>query len=106
MHDGGRHVGVQSVTFDLVAENIAFDTETITVPAGAEVTVNFDNRDLAPHNLAVYGTASADNPIFEGVMFIGPAEMTSTFTTPEEHHTYFFRCDVHPTTMTRDFIVE
>lgn len=98
--------GSQSVTIDLVAENTAFDTGTLTVPPGAEVTVNFDNRDTVPHNLAVYETASAENAIFVGEIFSGPAQMTYTFTAPEEPGTYFFRCDVHPQQMTGDFIVE
>ncbi|MDG6256959.1 MAG: PQQ-binding-like beta-propeller repeat protein [Methanomicrobiaceae archaeon] len=96
----------ETVTIDLVADDIEFDTDTITVPAGAEVTVNFDNRDALPHNLAVYENTSGMNPIFVGEIFTGPEEMTYTFTAPEEPGTYFFRCDVHPRTMTGDFIVE
>ncbi|HDR73782.1 MAG TPA: hypothetical protein ENN85_07720 [Methanoculleus sp.] len=98
--------GGQSVTIDLVAENVAFDTGTLTVPSGAEVTVSFDNRDSVPHNLAVYETVSADNPVFVGEIFSGPAQMTYTFTAPGEPGIYFFRCDVHPQQMTGDFIVE
>lgn len=98
--------GSQGVTIDLVAENNAFDTGTITVPAGSGVTVNFDNRDTVPHNLAVYETASAENAIFVGEIFSGPAQMTYAFTAPEEPGTYFFRCDVHPQQMIGDFIVE
>jgi outer membrane protein assembly factor BamB/plastocyanin len=96
----------ENATVDLVAENIAFNTDTITVPAGAEVTVNFDNRDSVPHNFAVYENPSAMTPIFVGEIFTGPGEMTYTFTAPDEPGTYFFRCDVHPTAMRGDFIVE
>jgi len=96
----------EAVTIDLVAENIAFDTDTITVPAGSEVTVNFDNRDAVPHNFAVYENSAGENPIFVGEIFTGPAQMTYTFTAPEEPGTYFFRCDVHPGTMNGDVIVE
>ncbi|WP_292727003.1 plastocyanin/azurin family copper-binding protein [Methanoculleus sp.] len=47
------------MTVEIAAENVAFDTETITVPAGAEVTVNFENRDGGvPHNVAVYRDSS------------------------------------------------
>ncbi|WP_143727269.1 cupredoxin domain-containing protein [Methanoculleus chikugoensis] len=94
-------------TVDLSAENLAFDTSTITVPAGANVTVNFDNMDDGiPHNVAVYTNASAAEEIFVGETITGPAQTTYTFTAPDEPGTYFFRCDVHPQQMTGDFIVE
>ncbi len=97
----------RSVTVDLVAENIAFDKSTITVPAGAEVTVNFDNRDAGiPHNFAVYETSQASEPIFVGDIITGPALTTYTFTAPGEPGTYYFQCDPHPTTMNGDFIVQ
>ncbi len=94
-----------NVTVNLTAENIAFDTNTITVPAGANVTVDFTNLDNVPHNLAVYTTSAANDPIFVGEI-INRGSITYTFTAPEEPGTYFFRCDVHPTIMTGDFIVQ
>jgi len=94
-------------TVDLVAEGVAFDQDTITVPPGATVTVNFDNRDGGiPHNFAVYTDSSASQVIFQGETITGPATTTYTFTAPEQAGTYFFRCDVHPTTMTGQFVVQ
>jgi plastocyanin len=56
-----------SVTIDLVAHDIAFNTSKITVPAGAEVTVHFKNEDAGiPHNFAVYETRAAEHAIFRG----------------------------------------
>jgi plastocyanin len=95
----------EQVTIDLVAENIAFDTETITVPAGAEVTINFENRDAVQHNFAVYESSDAGTIIFRGEI-IGRGNATYTFTAPEEPGTYFFRCDVHPAQMTGTFVAE
>jgi plastocyanin len=100
-------VGQKSVTVNLTAENIAFDKNTITVPAGASVTVNFDNRDSGvPHNFAVYDTEAAEKTIFQGKIVDGPAKITYTFMAPSQPGTYFFRCDIHPTTMKGQFIVE
>jgi plastocyanin len=97
----------KSVTMDLVAENIAFDKKTITVPAGTKVTVNFNNRDSGvPHNFAVYETAAAEKAIFIGQIVTGPARIKYTFDVPTKPGTYVFRCDVHPTQMTGQFIVE
>ena len=91
---------------DLTAQNLAFNLDTITVQAGAQVTVNFNNMDTGvPHNFAAYTDASAATPIFVGTVFSGPGTTTYTFTAPSTPGTYFFRCDVHPETMTGTFIV-
>ncbi|MDN7013648.1 plastocyanin [Methanoculleus sp. FWC-SCC3] len=98
--------GTQNVTMGIAAEAIAFNTSTITVPAGADVTMVFDNQDTGiPHNVAVYTDSTAAEEIFVGEIIDGPAEVTYTFTAPEEPGTYYFRCDVHPS-MDGDFVVE
>jgi plastocyanin len=57
----------ENVTIGLLAKDFAFNTSTITVPAGANVTVNFDNQDASiGHNLAVYDSASMKKTIFKG----------------------------------------
>ncbi len=69
--------GGGAATVDLIAENLAFDTSTITVPAGAEVTVNFDNQDDGiPHNVAVYTDSSAAEEIFVGEIITGGAGLS------------------------------
>jgi plastocyanin len=101
-----------AVTINLIAQNIAFNLSTITVPAGAVVTVNFDNKDASvPHNFAVYQsgsktTGTATGPIFVGQIITGPSTTVYTFMAPSTPGTYFFRCDVHPTIMTGTFIVQ
>jgi len=94
-------------TIDLVAKNMAFNTTTITVPAGAEITVKFDNQDNGiPHNLAVYQDKTAATQIYKGDIIVGPRTTTYTFTAPTKPGSYFFRCDVHPSTMTGQLIVK
>lgn len=96
----------ERVTVAIAARGFSFSMKTITVPAGAEVTVNFENRDDGvPHNVAVYTDASAGEAIFVGEIITGPAQATYTFTAPAEPGRYFFRCDVHPS-MNGDFVVE
>ena len=91
---------------NLTAENIAFDTDTITVPAGANVTVHFVNKDDGiPHNFAVYDSNLRSKSIFVGEIITGPAETNYTFMAPSEPGTYYFECDVHPS-MNGDFIVQ
>lgn len=102
----GLASGPKNIAIDLVAENIAFDKTTMTVPAGAHVTVNFINRDSGvPHTFSVYETAAAQKVIFRGQAVTGLARMKYEFDAPSNPGTYFFRCDIHPTQMTGQFIV-
>jgi plastocyanin len=97
---------VSPVTINLTAQNIAFSLSSISVPAGAQVTVNFNNMDSGiPHNFSVYTNSSASTSIFVGTMITGPGTTTYTFTAPPTPGSYFFRCDVHPTVMTGTFTV-
>ncbi|MCK9306509.1 MAG: PQQ-dependent sugar dehydrogenase [Methanoculleus sp.] len=95
-----------ATTVNIAADNLAFDAGTITVPAGAEVTMVFDNQDEGvPHNVAVYDSPLRAEQIFVGEVIDGPAEITYTFTAPSEPGTYYFQCDIHPD-MNGEFIVE
>ena len=98
----------QAVTIDLIAQNMAFDKSTISVPAGAAVTVNFNNKDGGiPHNFAVYQNLPGGQvkPIFIGDTISGPATITYHFTAPASSGDYFFECDVHPQSMNGPFVV-
>ncbi len=95
-----------AVTIYLSAQNILFNLSTMTVPAGSEVTVVFENLDSGiPHNFAVYTDSSATTTIFQGVLITGVSTTTYTFSAPITAGSYFFRCDVHPTQMTGTFVV-
>lgn len=96
----------QAVTVDLNAKNVAFDKNSITVPAGARVTMNFDNQESIPHNFALYDSPQAQKAIFVGEVITGPRTIVYTFDAPTEPGNYFFRCDIHPMTMTGQFIVQ
>jgi plastocyanin len=90
----------------LTARNLAFDKTTFTVPAGATVALTFINDDPGvQHNFALYTDSTATTPIFRGGTVTGQITTVYTFTAPSQPGTYFFRCDVHPTTMTGTFIV-
>ena len=96
-----------TVTVNLAAKNMAFDKKTLTVPAGALVTIEFDNQDSGiPHNFALYQDSSASQTIFKGETINGPKKTTYRFTAPSKPGTYFFRCDVHPVQMTGDLVVQ
>jgi plastocyanin len=86
------------------ARNFAFDLSRITVPAGSQITVEFENEDGAPHNVAFYTTPSLTATIYKGAIIDGPGKITYVFTAPAVPGTYFFRCDLHPS-MQGQFIV-
>jgi len=95
----------QAVTVNISALNYRFDKSDITVPAGAEVTMVFDNKETVPHNVAIYTTPAATDIIFRGDVITGPKTITYHFTAPTTPGDYFFRCDIHPTVMTGTFTV-
>jgi plastocyanin len=79
----------------LVAKDLAFNTGELHLPAGQEVSLEFDNQDNAvPHNFAIY-TEEGGDPIFQGETITGPATTTYTFTIPDAGE-FYFHCDVHP----------
>ncbi len=97
----------KSVTISLVARDMAFSMERISVPAGARVSIEFENRDDGvPHNFALYENESAEDPIFIGDIVTGPASITYAFQAPTSSGDFFFRCDVHPTLMRGRFVTE
>jgi plastocyanin len=102
---GGSTGGPVAVT--LVAQNLVFDLSSIAASPSVEVTVTLDNRDAGVlHNVALYTNPSASSAIHVGELTTGPAVHDEVFTSPATPGNYFFRCDVHPDTMTGAFIVQ
>jgi mono/diheme cytochrome c family protein/plastocyanin len=95
-------------TVTVVAQNVAFDTREIRVSSGP-IRLRLDNRDNGTqHNIAVRKSATDTAPAFTGSVgttFEG-VNVDDTVFTATPAGTYFFRCDVHPTTMTGSFIVQ
>ena len=79
-------------TVTVVAKDIAFQTTDVAVKAGAPVTIDFDNQDGAPHNIAI--SDANGKTVFKGdivsntkVAYSVPALAAGTYT---------FICEVHP----------
>jgi plastocyanin len=93
-------------TINLVAQNIAFDTKEITVPACADVVINFDNKDSGiPHNFALYTNSQATTALFTGEVITGVKTTQYKFKAPCTPGDFYFRCDIHPTLMYGTFKV-
>jgi plastocyanin len=95
-------------TVEISAQNIQFNTRELRVSTGGQVRVRFNNMEAEQHNIAVYQTSAGTTPVSPGsvgITFQGPAVDDTVFDVPATG-TYFFRCDVHPTIMTGNFIVQ
>ena len=77
----------------IVANNIAFTTTSVNAPAGKAFTIDFDNEDSAPHNVAIDGPDGRN--VFRGDVFGGSAHRVYSVGALAAG-TYTFRCDVHP----------
>ena len=81
-------------SFNVVAQDTEFDTDTLVVAAGREVVIDFENRDAASHNVAVY-TEKGGDVIYRGELFTGNDSREYRFQAPPAG-VYYFRCDAHP----------
>jgi plastocyanin len=88
------------IALDIVASGIAYDVNCLVAPAGEPFEINFSNQDAGvPHNVAIYTDSGAATALFQGEQFPGVADQTYSVDALDEG-SYFFRCDVHPATMT------
>jgi plastocyanin len=77
----------------IVAKDMKFQTGSVEVKAGANVTLHFDNKDSAPHNVAIFKDSSASSPISVGQVV--SSSKADQVIPALASGTYFFRCDVH-----------
>jgi plastocyanin len=98
---GGAEAG--AAEYRIAAENIKFDKNQLDFPASTKVTLQFENKEAVPHNLAIYdkegGTA-----LFTGETVNTEGEAKYEFTTPEAG-SYYFQCDIHPAQMNGTVVV-
>jgi plastocyanin len=81
----------------VTAQGLQFDTDRITLPAGAPSTIRFENNDPGiQHNIAIFTDSSLGTNLFRGEIVTGPATVEYRIP-PLEPGIYYFHCDVHPT---------
>jgi plastocyanin len=82
------------------AAETGFAKDAATAPAGEAFQVLFDNQDSQQHNVVI---AASEEPDAEQFLreepFVGPRKQEWEVE-PLEEGSYFFFCEVHPTTMT------
>ena len=86
----------------IVAQGLAFNTDTINLAANTSTTLQWDNEDAGtPHNLTIYQDPSIPADTTTKKLFTFdpvPGPLKKDFTIPGlPAGTYVFQCDVHPT---------
>jgi plastocyanin len=97
-------IDVAAGPLSIVAQNLQFSTDRLEVPADTPTPLAFDNQDAGtPHNFDLFKDAGYTQDLFKGDLVTGPAQTTYNLP-PLPPGTYYFRCDVHPTTMTGQLV--
>jgi plastocyanin len=97
---GEKPKGPPAQAVPLVAQGLKFQQTALQFTAGGRVTVRFDNKDVGTsHNFVLFNGKDANAPvIFRGQIVTGPTTANYSFKAPGPG-SYYFHCDVHPTTM-------
>lgn len=81
---------------NIAAQDLQFSSDTITLPAGEESTLAFENADASSvqHNVAIY-EEEGGKELFPGEVI--PGGQSITYDVPAlDKGEYYFQCDVHP----------
>ncbi len=102
---GGGECGGKTEALDEVAKSLAFENGCLVAPADKPFQISFDNEDAGVlHNIAIFTDSSATDNLFTGDTVTGV--VTTTYDVSAlKAGTYYFHCDVHPTTMTGQIAV-
>jgi plastocyanin len=95
---GGGGKPAPGPAVSISAQDLAYSTSELSLPANAPSVVAFENKDAGvPHNFAIY-TAPGGEPLFQGELLTGPGK-TDYQIPPLQAGELHFQCDVHPATM-------
>jgi mono/diheme cytochrome c family protein/plastocyanin len=88
--------GGEAIVIKLTAQGIAFDTDSLEVPADTPFQIVFANNDAGiPHNVAIHEGSPTGPVVWAGDIFNGVE--TRTYEVPAlPAGTYGFVCTVHP----------
>jgi plastocyanin len=93
-NDAGSSPTPADADATIAARQMAFETDTLTVPAGESFTLLFENLEAMPHNVAIYTDASRSEAIFVGDTI---SDTQIVYEIPAlDAGEYYFVCDLHP----------
>lgn len=98
------------VTAPVGAVTDGFTETSLSAVADRPIAIEFDNQDDGvPHNIEIMSADPATDPsaesLFQGEIITGPTK-TTYHVPPLPAGSYFYRCTVHPTTMTGTLTVK
>jgi plastocyanin len=96
--EGGEGGAAAVTSFTQVATDNKFSVTEVTVPVGAEVTVNVDNQGTQPHNWHLQGVKDAEGKDIATELKPGPNTQSIKFTLAQGG-SFAFVCDAHPAEM-------
>lgn len=94
--EGHGDEGGEGPVVEIAANNLQFDTDSLTVPADTPFVIQFDNQESQPHNVAILAEEGSSEVLFQGEIITGP-EVIEYEVEPIPAGEYFFLCEVHPT---------
>jgi plastocyanin len=91
----GSPASLDPNALQISANNLQFSTSELNAPADEPFKIQFENKEGAPHNVAIYNDESRSQRLFGQDPFSGP--QTVTYEVPAlAAGQYLFLCDVHP----------
>ncbi len=81
------------VDASIAADDIAFDRDALDVPAGRAFVLGFENRERAPHTVAIID--GSGTVVFAGEVFSGP-DFRRYQVPAIAAGAYAFICEIHP----------
>lgn len=78
------------------ARDLKFNKAELTIPAGSEFQLEFDNQEAQPHNVTILKAKGSSEALFKEEFFAGPKKVTWKVPAIPAGK-YYFLCDVHPT---------
>lgn len=97
--------GPPKPTLTVIAQNVSWNTNCISVPANQQVTVTMKNEDSGiEHNFSVYTAPDLKKNLFKGPVIKGPTS-TVLHLPAMPPGTYYFQCDIHGQAMSGKVVV-
>ncbi len=92
-------------SLSIVASNTRFDKDCLAAPANQALTLSYENKDTARHNVAILKSHTSTDVITRADIFEGPRTITVNIPA-QPAGTYAFHCEVHPSVMMGTYVVK
>ncbi len=105
MGHGSASCEPSGTSLSIVAQNTKFDRDCLAAPANQAVTLSYENKDSARHNIAILKSHTSTDVIARADIFEGPKTIALNIPA-QPPGTYAFHCEVHPSVMNGTYVVK